>query len=203
MTRLCYGFEPRALFTASNILRTYVSATTRYSPRVDETMLAGTNATFIPYHSIAHLKIDSWFGIVFLNTEWKNHTTWWFRYSVALVNAVFDLKPIIHEGTIGNAAYFDCTTTTHTNEVFWYYYGVGAKDHEDICLYCFGKVHFLYENKITVERIFGTNSYRLKILSVQREDAGTYICQDNGGIGGSLSAQLVVLGKALITLDFS
>lgn len=117
-------------------------------------------------------------------------------FSVTSVNSDFNLKPIINEAVIGESAFFDCTTTTHTNEVFWYYYGVEAKDHEDICLYCLGKVHPLYENKIKVERIFGTNSYRLKILSLQREDAGRYICQDNGGIGDSLSAQLVVLGKA-------
>lgn len=101
--------------------------------------------------------------------------------------------PRINEAMVGHSTYFDCTTTTHTNEVNWYHLGVGTKDHEDICIYCLGKVHPLYINIIEVKR--DSNTYRLWIKSVELEDAGQYVCQDNGGIGDSLTAQLIVLGN--------
>src|SRR6218665_1040076 len=112
---------------------------------------------------------------------------------VISVNAEFSLVPHINEAIVGNSTYFDCTTTTHTNKVNWYHLGVGTKDHEDICIYCLGKVHPLYINRIEVK--LDSNTYRLWIKSVLLEDAGKYVCQDNGGIGDSLIAQLVVLGN--------
>lgn len=110
------------------------------------------------------------------------------------------MRPLDTEAVIGQSTYFDCASDVNKNPINWYHYRVGAKDHEDICIYCLGKIHRRYESRFEILKNKSIGLFRLIIKVVHADDAGRYVCQDNGGIGDSSSAQLVVLGKAKITL---
>lgn len=81
-------------------------------------------------------------------------------------------------------------------EIQWYHYpvGIGTKDHEYV--YAYGRMHPPYDKRFRIEKDNASGSFHLVINDVEFRDAGLYVCQNGGGSGQLISAQLIVLGKS-------
>ena len=81
-------------------------------------------------------------------------------------------------------------------EIHWYHYpiGISTKDHEYV--YAHGRMHPPYDKRFRIDKDSAPGSFDLVMTDVEFRDAGLYVCQNGGGSGQLISAQLIVLGKS-------
>ena len=97
------------------------------------------------------------------------------------------------EVLINHSTYFNCSTSIRNEQIHWYHYRVG--ENRTNYVYYKGEYNKNYPDRYNVMINKETGEYNLIISSVQPIDAGRYVCQDDGGLGRSGSAELVVLGQ--------
>ena len=85
-------------------------------------------------------------------------------------------------------AKFNCSTTTGV--VFWFVTRLNGS-HEPI--YKTGSVYQSFQKRFKVEEV-DDDIFNLLITNIQIDDAGTYMCIDQG-FGANATAQLIVIGK--------
>ena len=97
------------------------------------------------------------------------------------------------EVLVNLSTYFNCSTSIRNEQIHWYHYRVG--ENRTHIVYYKGEINKNYPNRYNVTINIETGEYNLIIHSVQSEDAGRYVCQDDGGRGRRSSAELIVLGQ--------
>ena len=101
---------------------------------------------------------------------------------------------------VKNSTYFNCSTTIRQELIHWYHFRVGENSTNYV--YYKGEINMKYVSRYTVESNPANGVCNLRIASVEPHDAGLYVCQDDGGLGMSASAQLIVLGNTYFYFKF-
>ena len=97
----------------------------------------------------------------------------------------------------GKEVQFACTT--NYGPVDWIFVRLGSHEEEKIVES--DEVVQIFQSKATVAK--NGDLYQLFVSNVERTDAGTYSCVDNGGLGSRGSAELTVIGKTTIHVFFT
>ena len=97
------------------------------------------------------------------------------------------------EVLLNHSTYFNCSTSILNEQIHWYHFPAG----EDQLNYVYYKGQFNanYADRYSIQVNIEAEEYNLNIRLVQPGDAGRYMCQDDGGLGGQSSAELIVLGR--------
>ena len=98
--------------------------------------------------------------------------------------------PSITEAKINDSTYLNCSTSLEAEKVQW--------RHGNNFVYT--GINFLdpYTIRFSVEINSSTGASNLVIRLVRPSDAGTYECLEDEGFGEKRSAELIVLGRAVI-----
>lgn len=63
-------------------------------------------------------------------------------------------------------------------------------------VYGYGEIRGVYAGRFSVKKNALTGEFNLAVNNILLQDAGTYECQDDVGVGNKSTAELIVLGES-------
>lgn len=93
---------------------------------------------------------------------------------------------------VGDSTYLNCSFSIASAPKSWYHYPVGKGANDLKYVFFYGQLYAPYDERFRIDTASSDGVSNLIMNQVESQDAGRYVCQNNGD---QATAQLIILGK--------